>query len=178
MDTRVPNVYAGQLSFGNDDADENPFNFRVKGTVTPLAPIVDDEDPNHHLTGTWLQVNRNGVNNDFYYSKVDKAPATSSWTFNSLDPGTYRVSVTWQRHSNRATNAPFTLYDGAVDIGTVNVNQQLPPSDFFDAGRPFQDLGNFSILNGRLTVELSNLVTNPVPGQIVVADAVRIERVN
>ena len=35
------NTYSGQISFTNNDSDENPFNFSITGVVTaPLAPEV------------------------------------------------------------------------------------------------------------------------------------------
>lgn len=37
-------VFGGDVSITNNDSDENPFNFRIGGTVTPLAPVQTFRD--------------------------------------------------------------------------------------------------------------------------------------
>ena len=37
---------------------------------------------------------------------------TATWTFADLEPGRYQVLVTWIAHSNRASNSPFSIFDG------------------------------------------------------------------
>ena len=78
--------------------------------------------------------------------------------------------------SNRATNAPYTIYDGASQVGSpVLVNQELAPTaDHVEGGEPFQILaGSVTITSGTLVVELSNAAN-----EYVIADAVRIELVS
>ena len=56
-------------------------------------------------------------------------------------------------------------------LTTVRVNQQQTANGFVEDGVPFQDLGEFNIVGGTLTVELSDDADG-----VVIADAVRIER--
>jgi hypothetical protein len=81
------------------------------------------------------------------------------------------VAVTWSADPNRATNAPYTVLDGATALGTVAVNQQQAPSDFTDQGVGWKNLGTFTVTGNTLTVTLSNAANG-----YVIADAVRIVR--
>ena len=69
-------------------------------------------------------------------------------------------------------DAPFTVFDGSTLLETVDVNQELAPGDFMDAGASWKDLGTFTITADTLTVQLSNQAN-----EYVIADAIRIERV-
>ncbi|MHC4401545.1 MAG: hypothetical protein ACYTG0_17875, partial [Planctomycetota bacterium] len=72
--------------------------------------------------------------------------------------------------TNRATNAPYTVYDGTTAEGTIPVNQRLAPSTTYD-NWPCEDLGIFNVDATTLRVEL----TDDANGYVM-ADAVRIER--
>lgn len=41
LDADNAGSYSGQLSFANSDADENPFNFAISGTVDPADPEIN-----------------------------------------------------------------------------------------------------------------------------------------
>jgi hypothetical protein len=97
---------------------------------------------------------------------------TASWTFTALPAGQYRVSATWTPHPNRATDAPFTVLDGASSLGTVLRNQEEAPNDFVEAGYLWEDLGVYTISSGTLVVQLTNAAN-----QYVIADSIRIERI-
>ena len=89
------NTYSGQISFTNNDSDENPFNFSITGVVTaPLAPEVA-------VTG-------NGQN----IADGDTSPTTGDWTnFGSTTVGT-PVSRTF-----RVTNSgPAALTTGSLSV--------------------------------------------------------------
>jgi hypothetical protein len=87
-------------------------------------------------------------------------------------PGQYRVSATWTPHPNRATNSPFTILDGVNVVSTVAINQEQAPNDFHEASSFWEDLGGpYLITSNSLQVRLSDAAN-----QIVVADAIRIER--
>ena len=93
------------------------------------------------------------------------------WTF-TVTPGRYRVSTTWTAHSNRPTNAPYTILDGNTEVATVAVNQRQAPNDLNDAGSAWENLGSqHNILGTTLVVELSDAGNG-----YAIADAVRIER--
>ena len=176
--TSVLGTLNGTVSFGSNDSDENPFNFAVQGNVIPASTIqvIDNSDgsPGFSQTGSWVQVNRNGHNGGFHFaSGSGTGGSTSTWTFEVADPGLYRVSATWRQHSNRASNARFTLNDNLSS--SVHVDQRVAPNvsnGIVEEGSTFEDLGTFRILGNTLTVTLDNLADG-----LVIADAIRIERV-
>ncbi len=40
LDTATPGIKSGEISFSNDDSDENPFTFAISGTVEAPAPEI------------------------------------------------------------------------------------------------------------------------------------------
>ncbi len=176
------------ISITNDDADENPYDFVVQGEVTEPGPpdlqIIDDGDPTRFNAGGFTRfesaTNPQGFVGDdgvmeLHFSKSNSIKQ-AIWTF-TVTPGIYRVSTTWSPHPNRATNAPFAVFDGTVS-GTVaaakNINQRVAPDDFVDAGAPWEDITQEATITGTtLTVRLRDWTTNGV----VIADAIRVERI-
>ena len=117
-----------------------------------------------------------GYGGDFRYNAAGVGADTASWTF-SVPPGQYLISTTWLPYYNRATNAPYTVYDGDRALGTVTVNQRNSPSGLSDQGKSWTKLnyagnqGIFTITSGTLTVRLSDAANG-----YVIADAVRVEQ--
>jgi hypothetical protein len=169
LDATTPGTYSGQVSFGTNDPNNNPFTFTLSGTVAS-AKIIDDSNPGYSKTGSWTQWTNGGYLGDVQEATAKTGADVSSWTFSNLLPGQYRVSVTWTPYPDRATNAPYTVFDGATAQGTILINQQVGPVGFTDQGGTWQDLGNFQIRNGSLVVQLSDAANG-----YVIADAVRIE---
>jgi hypothetical protein len=115
-----------------------------------------------------------GFQSDIAYAAAGSGSSIAAWTFNGLLPGVYRVSAAWSTHSNRATNSPFTVYDGVTNRGTVRLNQELAPNDRVDAGTNWEDLGSsFTITGTTLVVKLTNAAN-----EYVIADGIRIERLS
>jgi probable HAF family extracellular repeat protein len=170
LDATAAGSFAGQLSFGTNDADENPFNFNLSGTVLPVRVIDDGMAGFGALAFTTLT--GQGFQNDVRRALPGVGNVAATWTFGGLAPGVYRVSATWTTGTNRATNAPFTVLNGSTPLGTVPVNQRLAPSDLDDLDASWKDLGIFTIDSGALTVRLTNLANG-----WVIADAIRIELV-
>ncbi|MCA9074874.1 MAG: FG-GAP repeat protein [Planctomycetaceae bacterium] len=146
------------------------------GELPPPPVIVDDGDPGFAIeSGSWGTGNA-GANGDNRNASIFGGTKVARWSFDNLTPGVYRVSTTWLPSAARATDAPFTLFDGFTPITTVDVNQQLAPSgspDLNDLGVPWQDLaGNFQVTGDKLFVKLTNIADG-----YVMADAIRIERV-
>jgi hypothetical protein len=96
----------------------------------------------------------------------------AGWHFDGLPPGRYDVQVTWAPHCQRATNAPYSLFDGPAFLAKVRVNQQLAPYGTTVHDAVYQSLGHFEVQSGVLRVELSNEANN-----LVVADSVRVVEV-
>ncbi len=137
--------------------------------------IINNEDPSpfYGQTGflNYANLGRLGtVDGSFVPSGTDAA----TFSFTNLTPGLYRVSTTWVPFQQRATDAPYTIYDGTAGgtvLRTVEVNQRLAPNDFTTEGSTWEDLDIIRISGTTLTVQL----TEGSNGDVV-ADAVRVER--
>jgi RHS repeat-associated protein len=142
----------------------------------PTAPsadvqILDDGDSGYTASGTWGAW-ISGYWGDYRYANGGSGAAEAIWTA-TVDPGLYRVSATWIAAVNRATDAPFTIFDGTTNLGTTHLDQEVSPSSFNDAGVAWQDIGIVEILSGSLIVKLTDDAN-----EYVIADAIRIERVD
>jgi hypothetical protein len=169
LDAAAPGGYSGQVSFGTNDPNNNPYTFTLSGTVTSVS-IIDDSNTGYSNTGTWTLWTNSGYLGELEEATGRTGADVSTWTFNNLAQGQYRVSITWAAWSDRATNAPYTVLDGSTVLGTFPINQQAAPSGFTDAGGTWQDLGSFQVRNGKLVVQLSDLANGNV-----IADGVRLE---
>lgn len=141
-------------------------------SATPATDvlIIDDGDAGFATVGTWTTVGIAGYQSDYRYIAAGSGSNTATWTFTGLASGTYRVSVTWVSNANRATDAPFTVYDDSTALGTVDINQESLPSTLEDAGVWWDHLGEYAISSGTLKVVLTDDAN-----EFVIADAVRVE---
>jgi hypothetical protein len=163
--------FSGTLSFGSNDADEGTFDFSVAGTVSGVTRALDNGDAGFTTVGTWGTYS-GGYLDDHAANGAGSGSETASWTFSALPAGTYRVSVTYREKYNRATDAPYTVYDGVTSRGTVDVNQQIAESDRAYDGVMWHDLGTFVISGGTLLIELSDNADGAVT-----ADGVLIQQI-
>ena len=53
-DSLLAGIYSGEISFANNDSDENPFNFSITGTVNELPHDVIPEPAALALLGLGL----------------------------------------------------------------------------------------------------------------------------
>ena len=199
------------------DASES-FTLNILDVNESAIQIMNDTDLGLSLTGSWKNktvLGQVGYKGNLYYAsptttnytgtayhngavvgragQTEFATAdvdTATWTFTDLPDGIYRVSATWRNASNRATNALFTVDDGAGgnSPATKVVNQQLIPNSLNEGGYGWQDLavayGN--VTSGVLTVTLTSAGATGGGGAagyggpftFVIADAVRIERLS
>jgi uncharacterized protein (DUF1800 family) len=155
---------------------------RVERVGWPGA-IIDDASAGFTTpTGTWVRQAATPGAKSFQGSKTyaDRTPtpgtatATARWAFTVI-PGTYRVMTSFHGSAHAARNAPFNVFDNTTRLTatSVRVNQRTTPSDLVDAGRGWKSLGFFTVASQTLAVELSNDANGRV-----IADAVRVERVN
>jgi uncharacterized protein (DUF1800 family) len=162
----------------SDNADGNVFAdaIRIERVGYPSS-AVDDTDPNNLSLagGTWQVVPGVGFQGGVTSAPAGSGTSTATWTFSNLVPGQYRVMATWPADPSQADNAPYIVQDGSTVVGTVQVNQQVAPAGLSDAATTWQDLGSigFPITSGTLTVTLSDNADGTV-----VADAIRVERIN
>ncbi len=173
LDSATPGTFAGTVSFGTNDPDEDPFDFLVAG-VAQLQPIViDNGDPGFATIGEWTWWGGQGYQADVHESLPGSGEDVASWTFDELPPGKYQVSATWTREWNRATNAPFTLLDGTAPVDQELVNQTVAPAEFLENGVFWDHIGrSVTVTSGTLTVQLSDNADGRLN-----ADAILIQRV-
>jgi hypothetical protein len=169
LNAAAPGSYSGQVSFGTNDPNNNPFTFTLSGTVSAVS-IIDDSDPGFSTVGNWSLWTNGGYKGDVHEATGHNGADVASWTFANLAPGQYQVSVTWTPWPDRATNAPYTVLDGTTALATVLVNQQVAPAGFSDAGAQWQVLGTFEVRSGSLVVQLPDAGNGNV-----IADAVRLQ---
>jgi hypothetical protein len=148
------------------------------GRIIYAAPpvgeyIIDDGDPLYSRSGGgWTNLtNTLAYNLDYDYHAAGNGSGQATWNFDNIPQGTYQVLAKWIPFSNRATNAPYTIFDGATPLGTVLVNQQLFPTGDQSNGITWQSLGTFTTNTGILRVRLGDNANG-----YVIADAIRLVR--
>lgn len=138
----------------------------VSNQVAQDPIIIDNDDAGTTMVGSWAtstySSQRYGA--DYLYSSKGTGEDTFTWNFDLPATGSYHVYVWYSAGSNRATNAPYTIYSktGAV---TQTVNQQ-------ENGGRWVDLGVYDFSGGPNKVTLSDNADN-----LVIADAVKLEHV-
>ncbi len=144
----------------------------------PAAPtLVDDGDLDYSETGIWNPTTGTTEHYDGDKRKAlrsDTATSTASWTFEDVPVGWVEVYTTWKSSTNQVTDAPYTVFDDTTALGTIDVNQQLSPSDGWFDGVQWHSLGVFEVNSESLVVELTN-ASDHLGVQYVIADAVRYE---
>ena len=63
----------------------------------------------------WTQFTGQGINSDLEYRTSGSGTNKATWNFGAVPAGDYTVSVHWATHSNRATDAPYTVYHKGVN---------------------------------------------------------------
>ncbi|MCB0406300.1 MAG: hypothetical protein KDD51_16080, partial [Bdellovibrionales bacterium] len=192
VDKIVKWVSEGGYVFASGNAGtKNEFNEPVSGLanvlgvragataelqVAPaaLVDVIDNDDADEFTTsGRWTSgQDSRGHRGSLVYAAAGNGQTNATWTFTDLSPNTYQVSATWFPHSNRATNAPFTIRDGVNGpvLATTFINQQKAPDDFSDRGSQWENLKSVTITGKVLVVELANNADG-----FVIADAIRIQ---
>ena len=175
LNSPTPGTFNSTLQLSNDDINNNPFDFPLTAQITAPPTIIDDSGAGFTSTAGWVNfVNQGqgfGSPPSLHYAAAGTGSQVATWTFTGLANGLYRLSTTWTPQGNRATNAPYTILDGATTLATVLENQQLTPSSFTTTGTHWQDLGGpYRVTNGTLTVQLTDNAN-----AFVIADAMRLE---
>ncbi|MCH2139382.1 MAG: hypothetical protein MK074_10085, partial [Phycisphaerales bacterium] len=146
----------------------------VEDDEFPPVQIIDNGDAGFTETGgfkarTWA----GAYGGDNHYMRGSNGEAR--WQFTDLIDGEYTVSVTWDHISGNkynATDAPFTIRNAADEqLLAATVDQTQSPASFNDGTTDWHTLGTVYVIDGELTVSLTEALVN----KYVVADAVRIE---
>jgi uncharacterized protein (DUF2141 family) len=176
LDAQAAGNYGGTLSFGANDPDfgGSTFTVALQGTLVS-AQTIDDGDAGFTTTGAWT-LYPTGYQSDLRYAQPGDGSALAKWSFSGLGPGRYRVLVTWPFSSAYASSAPFTVRwpssNGKTLSATLPVNQASTPTDVQINGAGWAQLGgSYMVYGSTLDVQVTNAA-----GAVVVADAVRVER--
>jgi hypothetical protein len=174
MDPKVPTITGhGLLPRATTDCPgefnrEDLVNLRnlVAGRLNQSPVIVDNNATGNVKTGSWsvssVSSQRYGTN--YYFSYAGTGADTFTWNFKLPATGKYRVSVWYPAGTNRATNAPFTVY-AKTGPKTIAVNQKVN-------GGKWVQLGIFDFASGPNKVVLSDKANG-----LVIADAIKVEYV-
>ena len=162
------NAWAGKLGAPATIETEDP------GTAPAPVTLIDNGDPGYHEVDygmlDWTTAARpTAFDGTLRCQSGSGVGDAAVWEFPNLEPGWYEVLVTYAAAPGQATNAPFSVYDGAVCDGTVLVNLTLPPSGAVFQGVPWESLGLYSISGDTLKVRVVDYAFG-----YIVADAARI----
>jgi RHS repeat-associated protein len=93
-------------------------------------------------------------------SSSDLLANTATWNLDSADSGEYEVFARWTAHSNRATNATYTI-NNSIEVKSINMDQTVN-------GGSWQSIGTYQ-LNSESIITLSDRANG-----YVIADGIRI----
>ncbi len=174
LDAGTIGAPSGVVTFGSNDSDEATYAINVSGTVQaiPAVQVIDNTTApgaGFSTTAGWTYLATQGFQGDVHYAPAGTGDRIATWTF-PVTPGLFQVSATWNAEGNRASNSPFTVFDGATNLGTTTLNQKIAPNDF----GVWENLAAtpFVITGTTLTVTLNNNADG-----FVIADGIRIEKV-
>lgn len=131
LDAIALGTFSGTLSFGNNDSDENPYNFVVSGIVNPNTPPTAHNDNYNTSQNTPLNVFAPGVlandidpDPDPLTAILVKDPASGVLTFNTNGSFLYTPSI------NFSGSVTFTYQanDGIGDSNVAIVTISIPPA--------------------------------------------------
>src|SRR6266545_4615786 len=131
---------------------------------------VDDGDPGTTVSGAWpystnATLTPKAINGDYRYNNDATAGDTHTWVPTITEPGDYQVEVHYTSESDRATNAPYTVFY-AGGSKTYTVDQTGAPDGVW------KTLGVHPFVAGTT----GRVVLGDVAGKSVIADAVRFTK--
>ncbi|WP_127508968.1 DNRLRE domain-containing protein [Actinoplanes solisilvae] len=144
-------------------------------TAEPVGNIVtvDDGDTNTSAVGTWTSstnatLTAKAIGGDYRVNNDTTAGHTHTWVPTITEAGNYLVEVHYVGESDRASNAPYTVYyNGGSKAYTVD---QTTPV----AAGGWKTLGVHPFAAGTT----GKVVLGDVAGKAVIADAVRFTKAN
>ncbi|QKG85339.1 hypothetical protein GXN76_13215 [Kroppenstedtia pulmonis] len=130
----------------------------------PVTVISDNRDPGNEAVGVWKASSKKAgfEGTDYQYDYKGDGSHTFTWYPKIPEAGSYKVYVKYLTHTDRATNAPYTVHhqNGAE---TIRINQQTNNATWVY-------LGTFPFAPG---TDGKVVLSNSANG-IVVADSVRL----
>jgi hypothetical protein len=136
---------------------------RLEFVSSSVSDVVVD-DSSAGFVGSWpLSSSTSGYYGSGYrYRWAGSGSNTATWSFSIPLTGSWRVYAMWTSGSNRASDAPYTVYHaGGATI--VDVNQQVN-------GGSWVAIGTYSFNAGSGSVRLTDNANG-----VVIADAIKLE---
>ncbi|MBI3463634.1 MAG: choice-of-anchor D domain-containing protein [Planctomycetes bacterium] len=157
------------ISFTTNDADESTVNLNIAGEVLNYR-IIDDQNATDGYSQSGMTGSLSGISYQGDVSSANSStlqgPASATWTFSNMSPGTYYVALTWFDTSSNpspySSNTPVTVMDGAVVKFDGTINQRVAPATFTFDGVSWFRLGFFDFSGGTVTVTMANANTDGV----------------
>jgi hypothetical protein len=158
----------------------NAGGANLRSQLVPGSSIaIDDGDPGFSTTGQGWQRFQHalGTKGDLLSPASILDPSLSAtWTFSRVQPGQYRVFVTYKAYSLLTNQAPYTVKDGSRVLSQTTVNQRADPAGNTFDGRNWALLGTYTFQGPTVSVTLKRPQGLTVNG--VIADAARVELVS
>ena len=128
----------------------------------PSHEVADNLDPNTSATGVWSD--STGASGyfgpNFQTNDAGTGAEVFTWTLDVPQAGQYEVFARWTAHSNRASDAPYTIHHASGST-TVTIDQKT-------GGGVFTHLGTFQLAPGaNHRVELSDNANGRVAADAV-----------
>jgi hypothetical protein len=182
IDTRRPRVSKIDIDDRSIKTEGNAsflfeFDEKMDTSVQPYVRftrndiIIDDGDPGYNDTG-WVYYSGQGYDNDVRYVSSGNGSQVATWKLGIPQSGDYKVFVSWSIHTNRATDAKYTVNQGLLST-TFIVNQELLTNNTTGSsgqwsGWYYLDTFNFSKNNK------NNVTLNNDANEYVIADAIKL----
>jgi hypothetical protein len=135
-------------------------------TEPPAVSIIVDTSE-ADIQGAWTCPTgvSGAYNSDHCWYLTGDVTDTVTWPLDIPDPGIYNVYAWWASHSNRATDAPFTIkYGDGTDEDTVDMNQEINGSQWVLLGTYYFEAGT-----------ACSVVLSADGNEYVIADAIKVE---
>jgi hypothetical protein len=180
MDGYYPATSPNVVSVGGTELslDNNAYAGETAWSFPAPASTVANGSSAYTQNGSWSS--QSGGFSGTFSTAAGGSSSSAAWTIAVTPANTGKgteLSATWTPSAGNATNATYTIYDGAqasgTILGTVAVNQSAAPAGTALGGSQFQELGVFyptltASGTGTLTVVLNASSAN----SRVVADAI------
>lgn len=123
LNTAAVGTFSGAVSFANNDADENPFNFNVSGTVSTTTPVTAPEI--EVLDGTTVLID--GASTVNFGSTTVGGTLTKTLTIRNLGTANLILSqlVLPNRYSIVSGPSQTTIAPGASATLTLGLNTSM-----------------------------------------------------
>ena len=168
----------------------NAGDSSLQGQVAALhTTVIDNGDPGFTTLGEGWQSaqNNDGYGKDFTArNSLPNQSFSANWTFTNIEPGRYRILITFKAYKMLSNSAPYTVKQVDVSgkssvLATAAINQMVDPTGNPYDGKSWTSLGEFAVTGSKIVV---SLMPKNAPGtgkplavsRPVIADAVRIER--